>query len=137
MPNNYPNNWDQIAMAIKILAEWRCERCGHPHDVRGEIPCDDLCDQKYKHPAGKGRMLTVHHLDGDKSNCVWWNLAALCQACHLQVQARVTLDQMWIGEHSVWFLPHLFGYLLTVQPDDMMHAINAVAQNKYNNGVDL
>ncbi|GAH88897.1 unnamed protein product, partial [marine sediment metagenome] len=29
-------------------------------------------------------MLTVHHLDGNKANCEDWNLAALCQRCHLR-----------------------------------------------------
>lgn len=131
MSGEYPNNWDQIATAIKTLADWRCERCGHPHDPKGEIPCDDLCDMKYKHPKGKGRMLTVHHLDGNKSNCTAWNLAALCQACHLQIQVKVNLDQMWIGEHSRWFMSHLFGYLLKVSPKATRRAMNELAMGKY------
>lgn len=131
MSGEYPNNWDQIATAVKTLAGWRCERCGHPHDPKGEIPCDDLCDMNYKHPKGKRRGLTVHHLDGDKSNCATWNLAALCQACHLQIQVKVTLDQMWMGEHSRWFMPHLFGYLLIWQPEATAHAINLLARAEY------
>ena len=34
---------------------------------------------------GKGHVLTVHHLDMNPSNCEWWNLAALCQQCHLKI----------------------------------------------------
>lgn len=88
---DYPADWPEIAWRIKEAADWRCERCGHPHDT----------------PAGY--MLTVHHLDGDKSNCDDDNLVALCQRCHLVVQVRYApgqlglpgLSQPWI-ESRVW-----------------------------------
>ena len=75
--NDYPANWKEIAVRIKLAAEWHCERCQHPHDV------------------ASGHVLTVHHLDGDKANCADWNLAALCQRCHLKIQGRVKMDQMF------------------------------------------
>lgn len=56
------------------------------------------------------RILTVHHLDGDKANLSWWNLAALCQRCHLQIQARVVLERVYPHEHTDWFRPHAAGY---------------------------
>lgn len=56
------------------------------------------------------RILTVHHLDGDKANCRWWNLAALCQRCHLQVQGKVRMERVWPWEHSEWFRPYVAGY---------------------------
>lgn len=56
------------------------------------------------------RILTVHHLDGDKANCLWWNLAALCQRCHLNVQRRVVMGRAYIFEHSEWFKPYAAGY---------------------------
>lgn len=56
------------------------------------------------------RILTVHHLDGNKSNCVWWNLLALCQRCHLEIQGRVNPDQPWMLEHSDWFKPYVAGF---------------------------
>ena len=68
----YPRNWGEIADAIKNFADWKCVRCGHPHDIES------------------GHM-TVHHLDLNKSNCAWWNLAALCQKCHLTIQAKVVM----------------------------------------------
>ncbi len=68
--NAYPANWPAIAADIKNRAGWRCEHCDHPHDT----------------PTGY--MLTVHHLDGDKSNCSYANLVALCQRCHLRIQAQ-------------------------------------------------
>ena len=56
------------------------------------------------------RILTVHHLDGDKANCRWWNLAALCQRCHLEIQGRVQMARVWPWEHSDWFKPYVAGY---------------------------
>jgi hypothetical protein len=58
------------------------------------------------------RTLTVHHLDGDKSNCALWNLAVLCQQCHLQVQAKVCWDQTYLGDHQPWMQRHIDRYRL-------------------------
>lgn len=68
--NSYPKDWYYIAYSVKSLAGWRCEVCNHKHD-----------------PAS-GHCLTVHHLDGDKSNCNFSNLLAACQRCHLHIQSR-------------------------------------------------
>lgn len=88
----YPPDWKAIASAVKAEAEGRCIRCGHGHD-----------------PAA-GYTLTVHHLDGDKANCRWWNLTALCQRCHLHIQAKVVMERVWMFEHSGWFEPYVAGY---------------------------
>ena len=56
------------------------------------------------------RILTVHHLDEDKGNCRWWNLAALCQRCHLRMQRAVVMDRPWHYEHSEWFKPFAAGF---------------------------
>ena len=74
----YPANWPEIAAAVKAGAGWRCEACGHAH------------------VTAAGYTLTVHHLDGDKSNCAWWNLVALCQRCHLRIQAAYLPGQLWL-----------------------------------------
>lgn len=29
---NYPEDWSEIAKAVKDAAEWRCIRCGHAHE---------------------------------------------------------------------------------------------------------
>jgi hypothetical protein len=55
-------------------------------------------------------VLTVHHLDGDKHNLRWWNLAALCQRCHLHIQGKVRMSDTWMFEHSEWFRPYVAGY---------------------------
>lgn len=88
----YPINWTTVAAEVKDAAGWKCVRCEHPHDV------------------ASGHVLTVHHLDGDKSNCRWWNLLALCQRCHLSIQARVLPERMWLFTHSAWFRPYVCGF---------------------------
>lgn len=56
------------------------------------------------------RILTVHHANGNKFDCRWWNLLALCQRCHLQIQGKVDLDKPWPWEHSAWFKPYVAGW---------------------------
>ena len=91
MANDYPANWPEISLAVKTMALWKCRRCRRSHDV------------------ASGYVLTVHHLDGDKANCEWWNLAALCQRCHLKIQARVNMNQMFMFGHSAWMKPFVEG----------------------------
>lgn len=88
----YPSDWPEIAKQVKDEAGWKCIRCNHPND------------------AESGHMLTVHHLDMDKSNCKWWNLPALCQRCHLTIQAKVIMERTWFLPHSEWFKPYVAGY---------------------------
>lgn len=88
----YPEKWPQIARQTKDEAGNLCIRCKHPHDPEA------------------GRTLTVHHLNGNKSDCRWHNLLALCQACHLSIQARVNPDQAWVmTEHTPWFRIYVAG----------------------------
>lgn len=97
----YPPEWPETATRIKAAAGWICERCKHPNDIT------------------TGHVLTVHHLDGNKHNLADWNLAALCQRCHLRIQGRVKMDQMFFAEIldvSEWFKPHLVGYLKSKKP---------------------
>ncbi len=56
------------------------------------------------------RILTVHHLNGNKLDCRWWNLVALCQRCHLTIQGRVVMARVWPWEHTDWFKPYVAGY---------------------------
>jgi 5-methylcytosine-specific restriction endonuclease McrA len=75
MTGVYPDDWPQIAARIKDAAGNACEHCGHKHDPLS------------------GHTLTVHHLDGNKSNVADDNLLACCQRCHLHIQARWTPGQ--------------------------------------------
>lgn len=93
----YPSEWGPIARRIKAQAGNQCERCGHPHEPES------------------GHTLTVHHLDNNKSNVQDWNLAALCQKCHLQIQGRVNIFQSYMFEHSDWFKPHLEGFIESIR----------------------
>lgn len=56
------------------------------------------------------RVLTVHHLTGVKTDLRWWNLAALYQRCHLEIQGRVRMEQVYPYQHSEWFKPYAAGY---------------------------
>lgn len=111
--DEYPDTWPQVAERTKEQAGWRCVRCGHPHSTPSNPQeCDELCDltkQPSGHQAAQA-VLTVHHLDGNKCNLRWFNLVALCQACHLSIQARVQLEQVWPWEHSDWFKPYVAGW---------------------------
>jgi hypothetical protein len=89
---DYPPEWPAVAWIIKAMAGWQCERCGHDHT-----------------PAPPW-VLTVHHLDGNKQNLWSWNLAALCQRCHLRIQHRVNFMQDWPFAHSPWMAKHVLEY---------------------------
>ena len=56
------------------------------------------------------RILTVHHLNGHKHDLRWWNLAALCQRCHLHIQRKVAMERVYPFEHTEWFKPHAAGW---------------------------
>ncbi len=113
----YPPTWVDVARRIKELARWCCERCG----VRNNEDSPD------------GTMLTVHHLDGNKWNIESWNLAALCQRCHLRIQARVdfyrdTLD----GVHALWLARHIKGYNVEAWLQDRSSlSLNKITQRSY------
>ena len=52
------------------------------------------------------RILTVHHLNERKHDCRWHNLCSLCQRCHLYIQRKVEMNQVFPFEHSEWFKPY-------------------------------
>lgn len=135
--DGYPPEWHaEIKHAVRAAADHRCLRCGHPYRTgahgKGEwTPCDEHCRhggpvrwsngsswQEYEGAdetiaqfvEARWRILTVHHLDGDKANCMWWNLVALCQRCHLTIQGRVKLEREFIAEHSEWFKIYAAGW---------------------------
>lgn len=60
--------------------------------------------------VARWRVLTVHHLDGNKANCEWWNLLPLCQRCHLTVQTRLNPQLPYFLEHSEWFKLYAAGF---------------------------
>lgn len=112
----YPADWPDVARRLKEEAGWRCERCGHPDGpearratgaAAGRVPCDERCT----HPQdGKQRILTVHHLTGEKWRTEPWALAVLCQVCHLSVQARVDFYRPYLLPHAPWMERHVAAF---------------------------
>lgn len=116
--SRYPRNWAAIAGRAKTRAGWRCVRCGHPQKPDGtQLPCDAHCTHDPVPPGTPvnaiHRVLTVHHMDGNRANNTWWNLAVLCQRCHLTIQSTLDLDQAVLipDLHGDWLTPYLQGYL--------------------------
>jgi len=74
MPINYKDyhpKWKKISFFIRhYRAKWKCEWCE--------------AENGFLHPiTGSKVVLTVAHIDHDKNNNSFFNLAALCQKCHL------------------------------------------------------
>jgi 5-methylcytosine-specific restriction endonuclease McrA len=133
--DGYPKVWHKPSMStdgtllpsvkdyVRHETGNRCVRCGHPYSKGGGewTPCWDHCTHKgpiRELPLVGGdtlveaqwRILTVHHLNGVKHDLRWWNLAALCQRCHLSVQTRVVVDVPYHFPHSEWFQPYVAGF---------------------------
>jgi hypothetical protein len=116
--DRYPHAWHDLGHGygvkhmIRDLAGRRCVRCLHPYTkgLGGASPCDERCRHA---PPSEWRILTVHHLrlgHDAKRDLRWWNLAALCQRCHLQIQGKVQMERVWPHEHSEWFKPYAAGW---------------------------
>lgn len=74
MPMNkkdYPKDWNELRKKVVERAGNKCELCGKPNY--------SLSDK------GTRVVLTVHHIDRDKSRRNLINLIALCQKCHLRL----------------------------------------------------
>lgn len=88
----YASNWPEISANTKDAAGWACVRCRTAHN------------------PSSGHTLTVHHFDGDRCNNEPWNLMALCQRCHLRIQAKVDPQVPLLMLPSDWILPYLAGF---------------------------
>lgn len=124
--DGYPPEWHEtIKHAVRAEAGHRCVRCGHPYrngehgngewsgcgaDCQHGGPIHVFGGLAFPAVGARWRILTVHHLDGDKANCRWWNLVALCQRCHLRVQRVVVMARVWPWAHSAWFVPYVAAY---------------------------
>ena len=88
----YPPRWSRTSKWLRGHAGWRCELCG----VKNGPPPN---------------LLTVHHLDGNKWNLLPWNLAALCQNCHRQVQWTLDFCQSTLTDiYPDWLREHVRAY---------------------------
>lgn len=97
MPINYkdyPENWkDEIRPAILKREGNKCKFCGVPNRVEiiRENGVDWLIVDEFEKDWAKRHgikvikvVLTIAHLDQDRNNNNYNNLAALCQRCHLR-----------------------------------------------------
>lgn len=73
--HRYPDNWREIATAVKDAAGWKCQQCGKQCRKPGE-PFDT-----------HRRTLTVAHLNHTPEDCRPENLMAMCAPCHLRYDA--------------------------------------------------
>lgn len=72
--SKYPANWAAISAQVRLKADNKCELCGAANG----------------HPApisGKRVVLTVHHITHNPADNRPVNLIALCQRCHLRLDA--------------------------------------------------
>lgn len=93
----YPENWKWLSKQIIADAGDRCELCYAPNHTMvsrcktGMFPWSPLPDKKDIEYMDKRSerltkiILTVHHIDSDKTNSKKQNLIALCQRCHCRL----------------------------------------------------
>jgi hypothetical protein len=77
--SDYPDDWTQIAAAIKQAAGYRCERCG--------LKCLPPTNS-YRHlDLSLRRRLSaqVHHIDRNPACNDKANLVCVCAGCHLRL----------------------------------------------------
>lgn len=82
--SKYPKDWKEIVKREKIRAGNRCEMCGVPN---GMIIGWDSTGQWFNKEFNSGTkvVLTVHHIDSDKTNNKYPNLLVVCQKHHLRL----------------------------------------------------
>ncbi len=121
MPMNwaagYPPEWvsGEVQRVMYHFAGWRCEHCGMQFEPGSTKAITE------RNADGKPVILTVHHLDGDPSNCAWWNLLVCCQRCHLHIQGvwkpGGVLPLEWRNEPPGWLILRSLPYQRNPQLD--------------------
>lgn len=124
MPINYKEyhpKWTLIRRLILKRAAHRCEECGIENKAiilrlkNGDFerPAQALLDMVYAciKPGGHTLLtalkkhgltrivLTIAHLDHDKTNNRFNNLRALCQRCHLKIDMGQHIENRKYGRH--------------------------------------
>ncbi|MEC4988842.1 MAG: HNH endonuclease [Oscillatoria sp. PMC 1068.18] len=74
--HRYPDNWKEIATAIKEAAEWKCSKCHRQCLKPGEKTERSLSERI-------AYTLAVHHWNRNPDDNRVENLVALCTGCHL------------------------------------------------------
>lgn len=98
MNSRYPDNWNEIATALKIKEQWRCYRCG--------IKCiQQRPINGFKDIKKRVYLLQVHHWDRSPENNDSSNLVCVCTKCHLQLHrycGSMTPGQLSLFDLSFW-----------------------------------
>jgi hypothetical protein len=92
----YPENWKEIAAAVKLASGWRCYKCGILGLRPGEKPPNLTKSQR------RAYTLQVHHWNCDPSDNRLENLVCLCSACHLYCH-RFGRGNISPGQLSLFF----------------------------------
>ena len=84
MPNTrrYPDNWHEIALAVKERCGWRCAKCNLQCLRPGDSTKNLTKSQQAK------LKLNVHHQNRIPEDNRPENLIPLCSACHLLYHTR-------------------------------------------------
>ncbi|MDJ0900568.1 MAG: HNH endonuclease signature motif containing protein [Xenococcus sp. MO_188.B8] len=99
MPVNkslYPDNWKELALAVKNSQNWRCECCGKKCYKPGERPLD-LTRSEWT-----ADILQVHHRNHDTTDNRLSNLMSVCAACHLDLHRGGQYSSVSEGQLSLW-----------------------------------
>ena len=96
----YPKDWPEISRRIRFeRAGGRCECSGQCFDDHG-----GRCKKRNGDPTptpGWHVVLTTAHLNHTPEDCRDENLLALCQACHLKLDARHHRETR-TGQKEMW-----------------------------------
>lgn len=106
MPINYKEyhpKWKLISRLIRFTrAKNQCEWCG--------------AINSQPHPITRSKVvLTVAHIDRNKDNNRFWNLAALCQRCHLKHDVCQHVNNRKYGKHWKKHQINIFTGELTIK----------------------
>ncbi len=128
----YPKDWPAISARIRQRAGNRCEECGvENHKLGGRSPDGRFWLAEPTGESSRGIMwprpgdwswcsgwperlriikiiLTVAHLDHQPENCADDNLKALCQRCHLRLDAKSKAERRKARERSSLACGELF-----------------------------
>lgn len=116
----YPKNWKQLRASVLIRAENKCEFCGKINgsvwfSVRhsggsqalGKPQTEWMTEEEAVEGYGQFRpvkcVLTIAHLDHDEHNhnVTIDRLKALCQACHLQYDAKEKVRRKELKKNQI------------------------------------
>ena len=67
--NRYPDNWKELALAVKEAANWQCQRCGRLCLKPGEALPNNLKRRAYMFRTYAGTLYIVCSKPANVANC--------------------------------------------------------------------